>query len=158
MIFFSLTEAPLPDPTPTPPNTPKRTRNRPEAEPKRSQTDPNRAETEPNRAEMDRNQAFRGGTGGGLVGVGGVGGCKGKRKSLIQCHFRKIPAPIKIKSVLPPPKTNQNTPPLKRGILWTRRFSCRKNAFFPGVHRIGAAMSRPQNCGHEDFIWTRGFF
>ena len=31
---------------------------------------------------MDRNQAFRGGTGGGFVGVGGVGGCKGKRKSL----------------------------------------------------------------------------
>ena len=30
MIFFSLTEAPLPDPTPTPPNTLKRTRNRPE--------------------------------------------------------------------------------------------------------------------------------
>ena len=31
---------------------------------------------------MDRNQAFRGGTGGGFVGVGGVGSCKGKRKSL----------------------------------------------------------------------------
>ena len=31
---------------------------------------------------MDRNQAFRGGTGGGFVGVGGWGGCKGKRKSL----------------------------------------------------------------------------
>ena len=31
---------------------------------------------------MDRNQAFRGGTGGGFVGVGGVGGCKGKRMSL----------------------------------------------------------------------------
>ena len=34
---------------------------------------------EPNGAEMDRNQAFRGGTGGGFVGVGGWGGCKGKR-------------------------------------------------------------------------------
>ena len=33
-IFFSLTEAPLPDPTPTPPNTPKRTRNGPETDPK----------------------------------------------------------------------------------------------------------------------------
>ena len=68
VIFFSLTEAPLPDPTPTPPNTPetdpKRTRNRPE-------TEPNGPETEPNGAEMDRNQAFRGGTGGGFVGVGG---------------------------------------------------------------------------------------
>ena len=49
VIFFSLTEAPLPDPTQTPPN-------RPETDPKR---------TEPNGAEMDRNQAFRGGTGGG---------------------------------------------------------------------------------------------
>ena len=81
-IFFSLTEAPLPDPTPTPPNTPKRTRNGPKTDPKRSQTEPNGAETEPNGAEMDRNQAFRGGTGGGFVGVGGVGGCKGKRISL----------------------------------------------------------------------------
>ena len=33
---------------------------------------------------MDRNHAFRGGTGGGFVGVGGWGGCKGKRKSLDQ--------------------------------------------------------------------------
>ena len=74
VIFFSLTEAPLPDPIPTPPNTLKRTRNGPETEPKRSQTEPNGAETEPNGAEMDPNQAFRGGTGGGFVGVGGVGG------------------------------------------------------------------------------------
>ena len=82
VIFFSLTEAPLPNPTPTPPNLPKRTRNGAETDPKRSQTEPNGAETEPNGAEMDRNQAFRAGTGGGFVGVGGVGGCKGKRISL----------------------------------------------------------------------------
>ena len=82
VIFFSLTEAPLPDPTPTPPNTPKRTRNGPKTDPKRSQSEPNGAETEPNGAEMDRNQAFRGGTGGGFVGVGWWGGCKGKRISL----------------------------------------------------------------------------
>ena len=75
VIFFSLTGAPLPDLTPAPPNGP-------ETDPKRSRMEPNGAETEPNGAEMDRNQAFRGGTGGGLVGVGGVGGCKGKRKSL----------------------------------------------------------------------------
>ena len=85
VIFFSLTEAPLPDPTPTPPNTPKRTRNGPKTDPKRSQTEPNGAKTEPNGAEMDRNQAFRGGTGGGLCrGGGGGGGCKGKRMSLHQ--------------------------------------------------------------------------
>ena len=46
VIFFYLSEAPLPDPTPTPPNTPKRTRNGPETDPKRSQTDPKRTETE----------------------------------------------------------------------------------------------------------------
>ena len=61
VIFFPLTEAPLPDPTPTPPNTPKRTR---ETEPKRSR----------NGAEMDRNQAFHGGTGRGFVGMGWGGG------------------------------------------------------------------------------------
>ena len=67
MLFFSLTEAPLTDPTPTPPNTPetdpKRTRNRPETEPNR---------TEPNGAEMDRNQALSGGTVGGFCRDGGV--------------------------------------------------------------------------------------
>ena len=57
MIFFSLTEAPLPDPTPTPPNTPKRTRNGPETDPKQSQTEPNGAETEPNGAETEPNGA-----------------------------------------------------------------------------------------------------
>ena len=67
VIFFSLTEAPLPDPTQHPETDPKRTQNRPE-------TEPNGAETEPNGAEMDRNQAFRGGTGRGFVGVGGGGG------------------------------------------------------------------------------------
>ena len=38
------------------------------------ETEPNGAETEPNGAETDRNQAFRRGTGGAFVGVGGVGG------------------------------------------------------------------------------------
>ena len=79
---FSLTEAPLPHPNPTPPNTLKRSRTGLEAEPRRSQTEPNGAETEPKGAEMDRNQVFWGGTGGGFVGVGGWGGCKEKRKSL----------------------------------------------------------------------------
>ena len=76
MIFFSLTEAPLPEPTPTPPNGP-------ETDPKRSQAEPNGPETEPNGAEMDRNQALSGGTArGGCRHGGGGGGCKGKRKSL----------------------------------------------------------------------------
>ena len=84
VIFFSLTEAPLTDPTPTPPNTPetdpKRTRNRPETEPNGAK----RSRTEPNGAEMDRNQALSGGTDGGVCREGGGGGCKGKRISLLQ--------------------------------------------------------------------------
>ena len=81
VIFFSLTEAPLPDPTPTPPNTPKRTRNGAETEPKRSQTEPKRSQTEPKWTEI---KLFGvGGTGGGVVGVGGGGGVvREKRKSL----------------------------------------------------------------------------
>ena len=91
MIFFSLTEAPLPDPAPTPPNTPKRTRNGPEKEPKRSQTEPNGAETEPNGAEMDRNSAFRGGTGGGgVVGVGGMGGVVREKENHYNCPTRGV--------------------------------------------------------------------
>ena len=40
---------------------------------------------------MDRNQAFRGGTGGGFVGVGGgVGGCKGKRISLLKTLWKGL--------------------------------------------------------------------
>ena len=76
VIFFSLTEAPLPDPTPTPPNTPKRT--------------PKRTEMEPNGAEMDRNQALRGGTTGGFVGVGGVGGVVGEKKNHYPMPFLEV--------------------------------------------------------------------
>ena len=72
VIFFSLTEAPLPDPTPTPPNTPKRTRNGPETDPKqtrsRPETDPNGpkgTETDPKRTEIK------------LLGVGRPGGASG---------------------------------------------------------------------------------
>ena len=65
--IFSLTEAPLPDPTQHLETDPKRTRNGA----KRSQTDPNRA-------EMDRNQALSGGTAGGFVGRGGGGVVKEK--------------------------------------------------------------------------------
>ena len=45
VIFFSLTDAPLNDTTPTQPNTPRRARNRPETDPKRTETEPNRTET-----------------------------------------------------------------------------------------------------------------
>ena len=98
VIFFSLTEAPLTDPTPTPPNTPetnpKRTRNRPETEPngaKRSRTEPNgakRSQTEPKWTEI---KPSRVGRTGGFVRMGGAGGCKGKRISLHQVKIRHFP-------------------------------------------------------------------
>ena len=70
VIFFSLTEAPLPDSTLTPPNTPKRTQNRPE--------------TEPNRAKRSRNGAKRSRNGpkSSFSGWDGRGVCRGKRISL----------------------------------------------------------------------------
>ena len=77
--------------------------------------------------------------------------------------FRKnrVCSSLKIESALPPksppPKNTEiPPPPLKRGILWAWRFSCRKNAIFPGAHQIGAAISGPRIAGktfrgHEDF-------
>ena len=71
VIFFSLTEAPLPDPAPTPPNTPKRTRNGPETEPNGAETEPKRSQTEPKRTEIEPSRVGRPG---GLSGWRGVGG------------------------------------------------------------------------------------
>ena len=69
-------------------------------------------------------------------------------------RFRKICAPVKIKSALPPPQT-QNTPPLKRGILWTWVFPAERT-HFPGVHKICAAISGPR-IAHTNFTDTRTF-
>ena len=78
MIFFSLTGAPLPDPTQHPETDPKRTRNR-------SETEPNGAKRSRNGAKQSRNgpkSSFSGWDGRGVrQGIAG-GGCKGKRKSL----------------------------------------------------------------------------
>ena len=74
VIFFSLTEAPLPDPTPTPPNTPKRTRNRPE-------TEPNGAKRSRNGAKRSRNgpkSSFLGWDGRGVCRGGGGGAVREK--------------------------------------------------------------------------------
>ena len=64
---------------------------------------------------------------------------------------RKILAPIKIKSALPPPPK----PPPKRGILWTWVF-LQKERIFPGVHKIGAAISGPR-IADTNFTDTRIF-
>ena len=66
VIFFSLTEAPLPDSTPTqhPETDPKRSRNGA----KRSQKDPKRTETEPKWTEIELSGV---GTAGGVCRSGG---------------------------------------------------------------------------------------
>ena len=60
-------------------------------------------------------------------------------------YLRKILAPIKIKSALPPPPPK---PPLKRGILWTRVF-LQKERIFSRRPQNWRSHFRPQNCGHE---------
>ena len=50
----------------------------------------------------------------------------------------------KIGTSSPPPQNPKYTPPLKQGILYGHGFSCRTDAFFPGVHEIGAAISGPR--------------
>ena len=56
---------------------------------------------------------------------------------------RKIRAPHKNKIGTPPPPPPKPPPP-KKEEFYGHRFSCRKNAFFPGVHKIGAAISGPR--------------
>ena len=68
-------------------------------------------------------------------------------------RIRKIRAPIKIKSALPPPP---KTPPQNAEFYGKNVFSCRKNAFSPGVHKIGAAISGPR-IADTNFTDTRIF-
>ena len=69
--------------------------------------------------------------------------------------LRKIPTPIKIKSALPPPPNPKYPPPKTRNFMDTG-FSCRTDAFFPGVHKIGAAISGP-GIADKKFTDTRIF-
>ena len=64
---------------------------------------------------------------------------------------------MKIRSALPPlsPKP-KIPPPLKRGLLWTWRFSCRKKTEILGAHKIGAAISGPR-IADKNFTDTRNF-
>ena len=63
-------------------------------------------------------------------------------------QFQKNPRAHENKVGTSPAQKTQNTPPQKkRGILWTWRISCRKDAFFPGAHKIGAALSGPRIAG-----------
>ena len=72
--------------------------------------------------------------------------------------LRKIPAPIKMGSLaaLPPPPCKPKCPPPNEEFCRKWRFSCRKKAFFPGVHKIGAAISGPR-IADTNFTDTRIF-
>ena len=65
LVFFSLTEPPFNDPTPTRPNTPRRTQKGPETDP---ETEPKRTQNAPKRTKTKLL----------VVGAGGLGGCKGE--------------------------------------------------------------------------------
>ena len=67
-----------------------------------------------------------------------------------RAHKNKIGTPPH-----PPKKNPKYPPPVKRGILWTW-FSCRTDACFPGVHKIGAAISGPR-ITDKNFTDTRIF-
>ena len=61
--------------------------------------------------------------------------------------LQKNPRTHKIKSAIPPSQNEE---------FYGHGFSCRKNACFPGAHKIGAATSGPRivgrkSCGREDF-------
>ena len=60
-------------------------------------------------------------------------------------YFRKIRAPIKIKSALPPPPK----PPLKRRNFTDTGFPAERTLFFQVSIKLAASHFRPQNCGHE---------
>ena len=70
--------------------------------------------------------------------------------------FQKNPRAHKNKIGTPPPPQNPKyPPPPKRGILWTQVF-LQKERIFPGVHKIGAAISGPR-IADTNFTDTRIF-
>ena len=83
VIFFSLTEAPFPDLTPTPPNTPKRTRNtrnRPETDPKQTRNGPKRTRNGPKSSSLECD-------GRGVCRDGGGGFAKEKKMiTMLRCQ------------------------------------------------------------------------
>ena len=78
---------------------------------------------------------------------------KSVKHSVAECiqKFRKIRAPIKIKSALPP----QKSPPQK-GEFYGHGFSCRKNAFFQVSIKLAHPFPAPEL--RTRILRTRGFF
>ena len=72
------------------------------------------------------------------------------------CLNQKNPRAHKNKIGTSPPPPNPKYPPPKNEEFFGHRFSCRKNAFFPGVHNIGAAFFGPR-IADTNFTDTRIF-
>ena len=70
--------------------------------------------------------------------------------------IRKILAPIKIESALPPPPKTQNTPPPKNEEFYGHGFSCRKNAFFQASIKLTHPFPAPEL--QTEILRPRGFF
>ena len=78
--------------------------------------------------------------------------------SLAQNYYLKIPAPIKIKSALPPPPPPKRPkiPPLKRGILWKKWFfPAERTHFFEASIKLARPFPAPES--RTRILWTRGF-
>ena len=79
------------------------------------------------------------------------------RKSFALLSLRKIRAPIKIKSALPPPPPQtRNTPPPKTRNFVDMTFSCRTDAFFQASIKLTHPFPAPEL--RTKFLQTRGFF
>ena len=76
---------------------------------------------------------------------------KKSRSEKLRADFRKIRAPIKIKSAPPPPPKPKIPPPPKTRNFMDMGFSCRKNAFFQASIKLAQPFSAPE-------LQTRGFF
>ena len=79
-------------------------------------------------------------------------GCRGLRVG--PSKLRRIPAPIKVKSALPPPI--QNNPPRPKMRNFMDIGFLQKERIFPGAHKIGAAISGPR-ISDTNFTGTRIF-
>ena len=69
-------------------------------------------------------------------------------------RIRKIPAPIKVKSALPPPKKKPEiTPPPLNEEFYGHGVFLQKERIFPGAHRTisGPGIAGKKFYGHEDF-------
>ena len=79
--------------------------------------------------------------------------CSDSIAKLFRAFFRKILAPIKTKSALPPPP---KTPPQKNAEFYGHGFSCRKNAFFQVSIKLAQPFPAPEL--RTRILRTRGFF